>query len=84
MTGGSGTSGGDDGPRDGSSDETSDGSAADSARDEGDAGDLSPAERFRSRIRELEEQLDATDDAAEREALRRDIEHLRAGLRRVE
>lgn len=49
----------------------------------GDGAD-STADRFRRRIGELEERLDATADAGEREALRRDIEHLRAGLRVVE
>ncbi len=54
-----------------------------SSRTEADGGDeeLSTAERFRRRIRELEDRREATTDEAEREALRRDIEHLEAGLR---
>ena len=44
----------------------------------------STAERFRQRIRELEELREASSDEDEREALRRDIEHLEAGLRAVE
>lgn len=70
------------GPREGGrevSDEASDG-GGDSGGDEAS----SPAERFRRRIAELEDRLESTDDDAEREALRRDVEHLRAGLRAVE
>lgn len=57
--------------------------------DGGDAGggaadDAGPGARFRTRIRELEERLEATEDGSERDALRRDIEHLRAGLRAAE
>lgn len=59
------------------------GPAGDEAAD-GEEGVATPAERFRRRIAELEDRLEASDDAAEREALRRDIEHLRAGLRAVE
>lgn len=56
---------------------------SDHARDEG-GGEPSTAERFRRRIGELEDRLESSDDEREREALRRDIEHLRAGLRAVE
>lgn len=58
------------------------GSPPDRAGGRGDAAP-SPAERFRRRIGELEDRLESSDDEAEREALRRDIEHLRAGLRAV-
>lgn len=53
---------------------------------EEDGGDDGPttADRFRRRIRELEDRLEASSDEAERDALRRDIEHLEAGLRVIE
>ena len=44
----------------------------------------STTDRIRGRLRELEERLESTSDVAEREALRRDIEHLEAGLRAIE
>lgn len=59
--------------------------AGGSAPDGGDgAGASSTADRFRRRIRELEERLEAAGDEVERRGLRRDLEHLRAGLRVVE
>lgn len=51
---------------------------------DGEGGGTTQAGRFRRRIAELEDRLEESDDDAEREALRRDIEHLRAGLRAVE
>lgn len=59
--------------------------AGGSAPDGGDDGGASStADRFRRRIRELEERLEAEADEIERQGLRRDLEHLRAGLRVVE
>jgi hypothetical protein len=68
-------------------DEGGEGEVASGAGEDGGADEAtapSAAEMFRRRIAELEDRLESTDDDAEREALERDLEHLRAGLRAVE
>lgn len=68
------------------SDDAADAAGADGTpeADASEDGEASTAERFRRRIRELEDRLESSTDDAEREALRRDLEHLRDGLRSVE